>query len=231
MSRLHAITPFTLLDYPRETACIAWFSGCNMRCVYCHNPDIVQSKGGKENKELLDFLEKRRGLLSAVVFSGGEATLCRSLPLLAGRAKELGYKIKLDTNGTRPAVIAKLSGQGTLDYVALDYKTSPERAKALIGSGKHQKHIEESLDLLIATKGLAFEVRTTFHPDLMAPEDLAWMIRDLDERGYRGTYYVQNIASYGAKTIGHIPQPSTNAVPKGLPVPRHFEIAFRNFRG
>ena len=231
MSRLYDITPFTLLDYPGETSCIAWFAGCNMRCVYCHNPSILLSRGEKEDAELLAFLEKRRGLLSAVVFSGGEATLNEGLPEVARKAKDLGYKIKLDTNGTRPEVLTRLWKAGALDYVALDYKTPPDGAKALLGSAKHQKNVDESLTRLIAyaAEGLKFEVRTTFHADLMTVDDLAWILDALEAKGYKGTYYIQNIVSHGEKTFGKIAKPASNAAPKNLPEPRDFEIAFRNF--
>lgn len=232
MFSLHAITPFTMLDYPDELACVAWFSGCNMRCVYCHNPDIVLARGGDRNEsDLLDFLEKRREVLTAVVFSGGEATLCEKLPELARKAKDLGYKVKLDTNGTRPEVISQMWKAGTLDYVALDYKTTPERAEALIGTAKFHDTICDSLDRLIgyAENGLKFEVRTTFHSSLMTIEDLAWIIEDLGERGYRGTYYIQNIRSYGEKTLGNIVKPEGKLAVEQLAKPQGFNVALRNF--
>jgi len=105
MSRIYDITPFTLLDYPDEVACIVWMSGCNLRCVYCHNPDIVLGRGDKEQAELFVFLKARQGKLTSVVFSGGEATFCPILPDLVRKTKEMGFKTKLDTNGGNPKVI------------------------------------------------------------------------------------------------------------------------------
>jgi pyruvate formate lyase activating enzyme len=231
MGLLYDITPFTMLDYPGETACIAWFAGCNLRCVYCHNPDIVEGRGEKEVDELLAFLQKRAGFLSGVVFSGGEATYFPGLADLMRQAKELGYKIKLDTNGARPDVLADLLREGLLDYVALDYKCLPESAAAITGTDKFTEAFHESLKLLIAAskKSLGFEARTTFHPDLMTVDELGRMIAELDRLGYRGTYYIQNVVSFGDKTIGNIARPDSIPDFTSLPKPANFTVAFRNF--
>jgi pyruvate formate lyase activating enzyme len=231
MGQLYDITPFTLLDFPGETACIAWFAGCNLRCVYCHNPDIALGHGDKEIDELVAFLKKRAGILTGIVFSGGEATYFPGLGHLAQQAKELGYKVKLDTNGTRPDVLAYLIREHLVDYVALDYKCMPDRAEELIGTSRYTKRFYESLALLIeaSRKGLGLEIRTTFHADLMDEDELAWIIEDLDKHGFKGTYYIQNVVSYGDKTIGHIPRPERSINLEKIPKPRNFEIAFRNF--
>ncbi len=232
MGQLYDITPFTLLDFPGETACIAWFAGCNLRCVYCHNPDIVEAKGDKEVDELLDFLEKRKGLLTGIVLSGGEATYFAGLGHIAEEAKRMGYKVKLDTNGSRPDVIAKLLEQRLLDYVALDYKCLPERAEELVGTSHFVERFYESLKMLIkaAKKGrIKLDVRTTFHADLMTDGELGLMIRELDKYGYKGTYYIQNVVSFGEKTIGSVPKPERVINTAELPKPKNFTLAFRNF--
>ncbi|MDD5586889.1 MAG: anaerobic ribonucleoside-triphosphate reductase activating protein [Alphaproteobacteria bacterium] len=231
MGLLYDITPFTLLDYPGETACVAWFAGCNLRCVYCHNPDIVEGRGERDVEELLAFLKKRAGLLSGVVFSGGEATYYPGLADLMRQAKELGYKVKLDTNGARPDVLADLLREGLLDYVALDYKCPPERAVEITGTDRYTGAFGDSLALLIAwsKKGLAFEVRTTLHADLLSDEELGRMIEDLDKSGYRGTYYIQNVVSFGDKTLGGVDKPARAPDFASLPKPANFTVAFRNF--
>jgi len=231
MGQLYEITPFSLLDYPGEMSCIAWFAGCNMRCVFCHNPQIVESRGDKEDEELLVFLRKRVGKLSAVVFSGGEATLYAGLPDLIRQVKEMGFKIKLDTNGSRPEILRGLLDQGLLDYVAMDFKCVPEKAERLIGTGKLWEPFHQSLTMMIdaADRGLTFEVRTTVHPDLMGEEDLNWIIGDLDAAGYKGTYYVQNVVSTGAATIGNVGTPEGSIDPSKLNQPQGFKLAFRNF--
>ncbi|HAX90695.1 MAG TPA: anaerobic ribonucleoside-triphosphate reductase activating protein [Rhodospirillaceae bacterium] len=212
-------------------SCIVWFAGCNMRCQYCHNPAIVNAKGDKDEAELLAFLEKRVGKLTAVVFSGGEATLYPQLPDLIHRVKAMGFKIKLDTNGSRPEVIRGLLAEGLLDYVAMDFKCPPEKAEGLIGTAKLFAPFQESLAILIAaaSNNITLEVRTTVHPDLLDEKDIAWMIALLDEAGYKGTYYLQNIASTGEKTIGNIAPPSRELDRALIPQPKGFKLAYRNF--
>jgi len=232
MSKLYDITPFSLLDYPGEMSCIAWFAGCNMRCVYCHNPKIVTSKGDKDEAELLNFLERRKGKLTAVVFSGGEATLYAGLPDLINKAKAMGFKIKLDTNGSRPEVLQHLLAEGVLDYVAMDYKCGPDMAEQMIGTAKLWLPFRQSLMMMIAAAAngqLTFEVRTTVHPDLLNVDALNSIINDLDAVGYRGTYYLQNIASTGDMTIGNIAEPESALDRTNLIAPKNFELGFRNF--
>ncbi|MDX9689856.1 MAG: anaerobic ribonucleoside-triphosphate reductase activating protein [Proteobacteria bacterium] len=234
MGQLFEITPFSLLDYPGEMACIAWFAGCNMRCIYCHNPQIVQGKGEKEVQELLDFLERRTGRLSGVVFSGGEATLYRELPSLIQRVKAMGFKTKLDTNGSRPEVLREILAQGSVDYVAMDYKCPREMAQSLIGTAKLWEPFRQSLSMMIEeaahTPSLTFEVRTTVFADKMSEQELNWIINDLDQLGYAGTYYIQNVFSFGEKTIGNIPEPECEINRGKLAKPKNFTLAFRNFK-
>lgn len=231
-SRFHpaALTPFTLLDFPGEVACIVWFSGCTMRCPYCHNPDLVRDHAGTLSPEdLVTFLETRRGNLTGVVLSGGEATLCPDLPHIAESAKARGYKVKLDTNGTRPEVVESLWHAGLVDAVALDYKAPPARERTVTGRASHGAAFRRSLTFLIAAarEGLTFTVRTTVHPDLLSEHDLAWIIQDLDRAGYQGTYTLQRINTWGAKTLGQVPQPSRTVDVARLPIPRGFNVAWR----
>ena len=231
MGQLYAIAPFTLLDYPGEIACIAWFSGCNLRCGYCHNPDIIYNRGSKLQKDFIDFLERRRGLLTAAVFSGGEATFSPELPELMTTTRKTGYKIKLDTNGTRPEVLVHLIEQGLLDYVALDYKCSPSNAQRLTGTTQYINAFNESLEMLIksAPDNFILELRTTYHPDLMTENELNLIIDDLDHHNFRGTYYIQNIVSCGSETLGNIPAPSREIARDQLFQPKGFKLSFRNF--
>jgi pyruvate formate lyase activating enzyme len=232
MGQIYEITPFTLLDYPDELACIVWMSGCNLRCVYCHNPDIVLNRGNKEDAELLAFLQSRRGKLTGVVFSGGEATFCPTLPCLVRQIKEMGFKIKLDTNGGNPGMLRELCSAGLLDSVALDYKCPPEKAKKLLGTTRFEKAFRESLDFLIeeSRKGhILLEVRTTVAPEILSEADIAWIIDDLDKHGYQGTYWLQHIVSSGEKTLGNIAAPAGAVDISLLPTPKNFMLGFRNF--
>lgn len=186
---LYDITPFTLLDYPNKAACILWFVGCNMRCQYCYNPDIVFGKGKIGIDQAETFLKSRKGLLQAVVFSGGECTMHPDMMPLVKIAKSLGYLIKVDTNGARPKLIKSLIDNDLLDYVALDFKGLGQRFQEITLSGSFEA-FEETLDILL-NANIQFEVRTTAHSQLLSAADLQEMLKFLEYRGYRNNYYLQ----------------------------------------
>lgn len=201
MNALYDLTPFTLLDFPDLPAAIFWFAGCNLRCVYCYNPDIVLGEPRIDEESALRFLKSRRGLLEGVVLSGGEATLYAGLLSFAEAIKALGYKIKLDTNAMRPDVIKQLIDKGLLDYVALDYKAPAQEMGKICGGGS-EKRFWESFELLL-NSSIAFEVRTTFHPDLMCEEDIVTMAMDLVRAGYTKPFFVQMFRE-GSQILGNI---------------------------
>jgi pyruvate formate lyase activating enzyme len=188
---LFDITRFTLLDYPDKLASILWFSGCNMRCQYCYNGDIVLGNGRITEEELFEFLHCRIGKLDAVVLSGGEATLYPQLLELCKKIKSLGFLIKLDTNGLNTAIIQKLLDAQLLDYVALDYK-APKHLFELITKNTQWKAFNNTLNLLLKEKHITLEIRTTLHSALLNEKDVLMITDDLVNRGYTGTYYLQN---------------------------------------
>ncbi len=126
---IYSVTPFTMLDFPGRTACIVWFSGCNMRCGYCHNPQIVKGKGRGDIKQVMDFLRKRAGLLDGVVLSGGEASVYPGLPDFIREVRDLGYAVKLDTNGLRPDIIRDFLEQDALITLPLITKLHLRNSK------------------------------------------------------------------------------------------------------
>lgn len=189
MSGIYDITKFTMLDYQNHLSCIIWLSGCNMRCQYCHNPQIALAQEKVSVLEYQDFLKSRVGKLEAVVFSGGEATLCKQLPNHMSYAKSLGFKIKLDTNGTNPKMLEELISKNLLDYVALDYK-APEYKFKDITKCNHWNKFKQSL-LLLVKSNVKFEVRTTWHTDLLTKQDINLILADLLALGYDGHYYLQ----------------------------------------
>ncbi|MGB5965181.1 MAG: anaerobic ribonucleoside-triphosphate reductase activating protein [Sulfurimonadaceae bacterium] len=203
---IYDITPFSTLDYPGHLSAIIWFAGCNMRCLYCYNGDIVFSKGKRSLDEALDFLKKRIGLLDGVVLSGGEATGFDGLIAFCRKIKALGFKIKLDTNGTHPQMIKALIEENLLDYIALDYK-APKTKFYAITQNRNFSQFEKSLDLLLK-ENVSFEVRTTLHSDLLNVDDINEIAHDLEARGYRGTYYIQDFVQ-DVTTIGYIENPQT----------------------
>lgn len=190
---IYSITPFTLLDYPDKTACILWFAGCNMRCLYCYNPDIVLGKGVIDFEKVFTFLASRKGLLDGVVLSGGECTIHKDIIALARKIKAMGFAVKIDTNGSKPLVLKQLIEEQLVDYVALDFKSIVSNYKKITKSNLF-KNFEKSLLYLIASK-IAFEVRTTVHSDLISEDDFKQMVSYLETQKFEGKYYVQHFVN------------------------------------
>ena len=175
------VQKMTLLDYPGKVACTVFFSGCNLRCPYCHNPGLALSeKTGNEisEKELMDFLSSRRGKLDGVCITGGEPTLQSGLPDLIRAIRELGFSVKLDSNGTAPEMLRHLLQEGLLDYVAMDIKNSPSHYIETCGADITEK-VTESVALLLNCK-IDYEFRTTvchpFHTPKEMEEIGQWLI-------------------------------------------------------
>ena len=226
---IYSVTPFTMLDFPGRTACIIWFSGCNMRCEYCHNPQIVKGRGRGTAEQVLAFLAKRQGLLDGVVLSGGEASVYPGLPDFIRQVKTMGYAIKLDTNGLRPDIVRNLIDDSFLDYIALDYKAPPEKFRRVTGVDKFSL-FSETLNFLCEQRTVPFEVRTTVHTGLMNEHDIAAIISDLDQHFYQGTYFIQNFRNDNDRpTLGNLPPQKRILDIDSLPSSRNFQIAYRNF--
>ena len=127
----------TLLDFPGKVACTVFLTGCNLRCPYCHNPDLVLTKdNGKyiSEKEFFEFLLSRKGKLDGVCITGGEPTLYPNLTNLVRRIREMGFLVKLDSNGAVPEMLEHLLREKLLDYVAMDIKNAPSRYAEICGA-------------------------------------------------------------------------------------------------
>ena len=178
---ISGLQKMTLLDFPGKVACTVFLQGCNYRCPFCHNSDLLGASADPfmTMEEFLDFLKKRSGLLDAVCVSGGEPTLQKDLPDLLKGIKALGYSVKLDTNGSRPDVLKALVNDGLVDYVAMDVKNSYRCYGETIGlSRPDMASIEESLRFLIGGS-VAYELRTTvvaeFHDEKSIAEMGQWL--------------------------------------------------------
>lgn len=161
---ISAIQKMTLLDYPGKLACTVFLPGCNLRCPFCHNaclvlPEQIQP-AAISCEELLAFLSKRVGKLDGVCISGGEPTLYPDLPELISSIRQLGFSVKLDTNGTNPQMLKTLLQDGLLDYVAMDIKNSPDRYLQTCGGVDVLDSVKKSVDLLMSAN-VAYEFRTT----------------------------------------------------------------------
>ena len=187
----------TLLDYPGRVACTVFLSGCNFRCPFCHNSDLLTGNAPSlmSGEELLAFLEKRKGLLDGVCITGGEPTLQPQLPQLLSQIKALGYAIKLDTNGARPQMLRSLVEQKLVDYVAMDIKNSREEYAKTTGVSKSLlPDIEESIGFLLSGK-VDYELRTTVVKELHSDESIqsmgAW-VRALGEGNLPAKWFLQS---------------------------------------
>ncbi len=221
------ITPFTLQDFPEYTACILWFGGCNMRCAYCHNPELVLGKKKRLPwNEVRQFLQERKGLLDGVVLSGGECTLSSDLPEFVKMIRKLGYKVKLDTNGLCPDVVDILLTKRQLDYVALDYKAPLNKFQKVTGKSNFDM-FQHSLKMLCRSD-VPFEVRTTVHTALMDEADIQAIMMDLEHVGFKGNYYIQNFKS-AEDMIQPLPEQERKLDMSLLTLPQQFSVIPRNF--
>ena len=154
------------VDYPGEMACSIFLVGCNFNCGYCHNPSLISGDGTYVAKEeVMEYLNQRKDMLDAVCISGGEPTCNPELKDFIKEIKTLGYKIKLDTNGTHPEVVKELLDEKLLDYIAMDIKASPKKYSQVVGKKVNMDSIYKSIDL-IKNSGIKHEFRTTYLPVL-----------------------------------------------------------------
>ena len=178
--KIAGLQKMTLLDYPGKVACTVFLSGCNYRCPFCHNSGLLENAPEAVTPEgLLEFLKKRRGLLDGVCITGGEPTLQKALPELLEAIKALGYPVKLDTNGSNPAMLEELLNRGLVDYVAMDVKNCPARYGETVGiPGFSLEKTEQSLRLLLSG-GTDYVLRTTCVEEFHGSEEMeamgAWL--------------------------------------------------------
>lgn len=193
----------TLIDYPGKISCVVFLAGCNFRCPWCYSSELVLPiKIAKQprlpEKEFLDFLRSRRGLLEGVVICGGEPTINKDLPQFIQKIKNLDFFIKLDTNGSNPKMLKDLVNTKLIDYVAMDIKASPvtDWYKKLMQEGIKMVDIEESVEFLkaySASSGQAdfdFEFRTTVVQGVHKKEDFTEITKWIGGKNIK--YYLQN---------------------------------------
>jgi pyruvate formate lyase activating enzyme len=155
---------FSLIDYPDKICAIVFTQGCNFRCPYCHNPELIELKTSRPSApredEILSFLDRRKGKLDAVTITGGEPLLQSGLEDFLSKLKALGYLIKLDTNGSFPSRLARIIDAGTVDYIAMDIKMSLEKYETVVGQRIETAKISESINVIMDSV-LDHEFRTT----------------------------------------------------------------------
>jgi len=172
--RIGGFQKFSLIDYPGKICAIVFTQGCNFRCPYCHNPELVKpSLFGKTipEEEILSFLEKRKEKLDAVEITGGEATLQKDLVDFIRRIKEMGYLVKLDTNGSNPEMLEIIINHGLVDYIAMDIKAPLEKYKEVTHSVISPEKIKRSIRIIM-NSNIKYEFRTTVVKSQLSEEDI-----------------------------------------------------------
>ena len=192
---VYGLQKLTLLDYPGKVACTVFTGGCNFRCPFCHNADLVLTADGSRipTEELFAFLAKRVGVLDGVCITGGEPTLQPGLETFVRRVRALGLAVKLDTNGAAPAVLRRLLDGGLLDYVAMDIKNDREHYAAAAGVAVDLAAVERSAAMLLEG-AVPFEFRTTVVRELHTVENLRAIGRWLQGPE---SYYLQTFVDSG----------------------------------
>ncbi len=174
LENIRGILPSSMLDWPGKICSVLFLAGCNFRCPYCHNPELLKVGSSEDNiawEGIEHYLAERRGWIDGVSITGGEPTLHADVPLLCERLRKLGMAVKLDTNGSHPRLLAEILSQGLVDFVAMDLKTALQRYPEVVRAPVDPSAIGESLDMIIRS-GVEHEFRCTLVPGLVDLDDL-----------------------------------------------------------
>ncbi|MGD8719028.1 MAG: anaerobic ribonucleoside-triphosphate reductase activating protein [Candidatus Zixiibacteriota bacterium] len=201
---------FSLIDYPGKSSAVVFTRGCNFRCRYCHNPELVIPEEYAPEiplSEIFGFLERRRNRLDAVCVTGGEPTEHADLAEVLAGIKDMGFSVKLDTNGGRPEALEAVVRGGLVDYLAMDIKAPLDDYARVTGRPASPEIIKRSIDLIM-NSGVEYEFRTTVAAPLIRADDLIKIGRTIEgaER-----YYIQNFVpskSIDAASAGERPYPA-----------------------
>ncbi len=194
---INGFQKLTLLDFPAHTAAIVFTAGCDLRCPFCHNAALVSRIRADERvgeEEIFAYLEKRKGLLDGVSITGGEPLLQKDIAAFSARLKDMGYDVKLDTNGSSPNKLEELIDRGLVDYVAMDIKNAPELYPETAGiPGLDMSNIERSREILLRGR-VDYEFRTTVTAQLHTAESIARAAEWI--KGAK-RYFIQNFKDSG----------------------------------
>lgn len=182
----------SLIDFPEKISAIIFTQGCNFRCGYCHNPELLNRADAKySDEEIFEFLKSRVGKLDGVVITGGEPTLQKDLKPFIEKIKGMGFCVKLDTNGTNPEMLEDLIKSNLLDYVAMDIKSSIINYEKTVSVNVNIDNIKKSINLL-KNSDIKYEFRTTVLKSLISKEDFEQIGKEID--GAK-KYYLQKFVS------------------------------------
>lgn len=218
--KISKIIKNSMIDFPRRIACVAFTNGCNWKCWYCQNSQLLHEPEDK-SQELFDYLANRIGWIDGVVICGGEPTIHADLPQTIRKIKEMGFDVKLDTNGTNSEMLAKLIDEKLVDYVAMDIKAPNEKLEQ-IALCKHKfDEVEKSIDILLQNK-VEYEFRTTVTPDLNEGDivSMAKRIAGAEKyilQPYRRPDFLHNAPEpHKIETLAHFVQIANEFVPTFL---------------
>ena len=230
---IHGLQKLTLLDYPGRTACTVFLAGCNLRCPFCHNSELLDRQTMPpvtDDTELLAFLKKRQGMLDGVCITGGEPLLNPELPELLRKIKTLGYPVKLDTNGCFSERLRSMAEEGLVDYVAMDIKNSPARYAETCGLRSFDLSPVLDSVALLKSGAVEYEFRTTVVDELHDEEsfrDIAELIAGAKR------YFLQPFADRDTVAFAglHAPSPEKLAAYAAIIRPRVESLAIRGTDG
>jgi pyruvate formate lyase activating enzyme len=216
---INGLQKTTLLDYPTKVAATVFFGGCNFRCPFCHNFGLVTDPGEPlPEDEVFAYLKKRKGLLDAVVITGGEPLIHPDIAELIKKIRALGYPVKLDTNGTFPVRLAELLSEGLIDYVAMDIKNSEEKYYLTAGCDVDLDSVRKSV-MLLMSGSVDFEFRTTVVKQLHEVSDLI-SIGKWIKGGEK--YYIQKFKDAENVPYGNLSAPDDDELNAFLDAVRQF---------
>lgn len=193
--KISGFQKLTLLDFPGHTACTLFTPGCNMRCPFCHNTPLVTGEAQEEfsEEEILAYLRKRQGILDGVAITGGEPLLHKDIGDFIRKIKDIGCKVKLDTNGSKSELLQSLIDEGLVDFIAMDIKNTPEKYALTSGSDVPYDEIARSIEI-IKSSGIPHEFRTTVVKEYHTEEDIISIAKML---GKSEKYYLQQFKDSG----------------------------------
>lgn len=180
--RIGGLQKLSLIDFPQKTAAIVFTQGCNFRCGYCHNPELIYPKLYQipiPEEEVFAFLETRVGKLDGVVITGGEPTLQSDLIDFIKKVKAMGFLVKLDSNGSNPEILKKIIDEKLVDFIAMDIKATFDKYNLVCGVSVNLDNIKKSIEL-IKKSGIRFQFRTTYDKTKLVDSDIQAMTNFLD---------------------------------------------------
>ena len=219
--KIFGLQKMTLLDFPGHVACTVFLGGCDFRCPYCHHFELADgtAKPVMDEEEFLSFLKKRQGLLDGVAITGGEPCLYKDLPELVKKIRELGFMVKLDSNGYHPQLLKQILDEKLIDYAAMDIKNSPEKYAVTCGvESVDMNTIRTSINLLMES-GIDYEFRTTvveeFH-EAADFEEMGKMIRGAKR------YFLQSFTDRDSVPFGNLHAPSKESLEQYLSIMKKY---------